>query len=109
MRRGRTWARKMYRVRSLASTGDPDRLHMPAWIDPLAFAEDKDLGDPTGERGAFAVFFQFVEIRRIDDCDAAVTLNFSIGEFQTHKLPAALRELRRTLQDAASVAQLTRP
>src|SRR5580692_4113583 len=81
---------------------------MPSRIHPRIFAEHEYFGDPPGERRALAALFQFVEIRRIDDGDAAVALNFSSWERQAHQCRAALREPRCARQDAAAVAQFLR-
>src|ERR1700691_5194051 len=98
----------MYWARSLVCRRGGGGLHMPSRIHPRIFAEHEYFGDPPGERRALAALFQFVEIRRIDDGDAAVALNFSSWERQAHPCRAAFREPRCARQGTAAVAQFLR-
>lgn len=59
---------------------------VPAGVGPLAVAKDEDFGDAAGGHLTLAVFFGFVQILAVENCDIAEALNFGAWKFQADEL-----------------------
>src|SRR5262249_24089390 len=57
-------------------------VHVPAGIEPLPIAHDKDLCHPAGVSTTLAAGFQFVGITRVNPRGHAVHLNLRLRKFK---------------------------
>ncbi len=66
---------------------------MPTGIDPLSVAPHKNLGNAPGAQRWLAVYFGFIQILTVGNCNIAEALNFGARELAADQLSTCCLKL----------------